>query len=409
MTSPSWCPACEESCPNQPDGICTTCGEQLEQPLTSTENTYATESSQTSTSQQHDPVAIALLASSGIDASLINQLGSIPINTNQQGNNDISDLSAILPPEALNPQAGSTRHRPVSKKVLDGLKRVVITPQSAELFDAQISLFECRSVNDLTPCVTGGDKCLNLNAVPGEFGPRTASDTNASGSLDKLSKTAALVVCSPRTTKGGLSSTTIDEIASLRHHRIPFVAYVERGDGITFVQKAIACQHAGVVNGKSSCIGVIVGNAGAGKEVWPYAMQDTSNEATELGLSVPVVMIRREDGTRLVQWARSIKQTDSTTPNTTLQYTPVQLHIHSKDEHACPVCADSYEIGATTVRLPTCGHVFHESCALMWLTKHNTCPYCRKELPTEDEEYEIERRRREAREVGGGGGSSFYG
>jgi E3 ubiquitin-protein ligase RNF115/126 len=45
----------------------------------------------------------------------------------------------------------------------------------------------------------------------------------------------------------------------------------------------------------------------------------------------------------------------------------------------------------------------------MWLTKHNTCPYCRKELPTEDEEYEIERRRREAREVGGGGGSSFYG
>jgi hypothetical protein len=140
-------------------------------------------------------------------------------------------------------------------------------------------------------------------------------------------------------------------------------------------------------------------------------MQDTKGEAAMFGLNVPVVMVRREDGQKIVQHAAKKKQ--STDAMQYQHYTPCQIQINSKEEHSCPVCAECYVSGATIVRLPTCGHVFHESCAMMWSTKHNTCPYCRKELPTEDEEYESERRRREARDVDGGdngdGGTSFYG
>ncbi|KAL3803799.1 hypothetical protein HJC23_003961 [Cyclotella cryptica] len=434
MTNPSWCPACLEFCPDCLDGICTTCGEELQL-------ANADEQSRSLVTQhrENDPLALAFLASSvpstRIDRSallpLVNQLRSIPIDSNEGTRNDgdISDLAALLPPEALNPQAGSSTQRPVSQSVLENLKRVVLTPQSAELFDAHVCLFQHRSIGDFSPCLAGEgvQTSLKLNAIPGEFGPRTARDTTIKEARSDDSKlpqrntrNAALIVCSPRTTKGGLSAETLAEIAVLKRNRMPYIAYVERGDGITFVQKAIACQRAGEISdskNQSLCIGVIVGNTapGGAKEVWPYVMQDNSNEATKFGLRVPVVMIRRDDGMRLVQWASKSNTTDST--KHLLQYTPCQILVHAKHEHShtCPVCTDPYVSGATIVRLPTCGHVFHESCALTWLRKHNTCPYCRKELPTEDEEYEVQRRRREARGSGesvtenGFGEHSFYG
>jgi hypothetical protein len=140
---------------------------------------------------------------------------------NQEGGN-ISDIASLLPPEALNPQAGTSRHRPVSQHVLNNLKRVVLTDQSAELFDAQVSLFDDRDMsNDLTVSPAR----IQCNAIPGEFGS-IINDASRSKAA------AALVICSPRTIKGGLSSNTLNEIAILRRHRIPFVAYVEREMGL---------------------------------------------------------------------------------------------------------------------------------------------------------------------------------
>jgi hypothetical protein len=175
------------------------------------------------------------------------------------------------------------------------------------------------------------------------------------------------------------------------------------------VRKALACQRAGETTTTAKdghhppetlCVGVVVGNTtgGPGKEIWPYVMQDTKEEALREGLRVPVVMVRRDDGMRFVRWSSSPKDDEDDIQSDMQTYAPCQISILSKDanSHTCPVCTDSYAPGDTIVRLPLCGHVFHESCALSWLTKHNTCPYCRKELPTDDDDYERERRRREA-------------
>jgi len=430
-----FCPACEEeaSLPQQ-DGICLTCGEELViSPPTPTPNNTTNQQPQTNNSmaarRDNDDAAatsaMALLASSIENANAINPSSLLPLVNQLRGapvgvaggttmNNNIDDLAGILPPEALNPQAGAANSRPVSQVALDNLKRIVLTPQSAELFDAQISLFETRAITDLSP----NKECLAiLNAVPGEFGPMTSNHNHEQ--ISPKPRSAAIVICSPRTTKGGkLSTQTLSEISFLRMHRMPFVAYVERGDGITFVQKALVCQSAGKsetsgAKSESFCIGVIVGNtaSGRGKEIWPYVMQDTKHEAQQFSLEIPVIMVRQEDGRRLVQLATTKGRNSNK-----MQYTPCQMKIASKeaDSHTCPVCTDSYAPGDTIVRLPLCGHIFHESCALAWLTKHNSCPYCRKELPTDDDDYERERRRREANsaDVSPGdvnGHSHFYG
>lgn len=430
-----FCPACEEEVApsSQLDGICLTCGEELVAPLGN--DTHRPSQSQPRTAARREgEAAVASSAENGtaIDPTFltpfVNQLRGDAFSAAWGvGNNEnFDDLAGILPPEALNPQVGSTS-RPASRSALANLKRVFLTSQSAELFDAQVHLFEPRSMDG--PTGTGRDGYLTLNAVPGEFGPLTTVVTDANADeIDKhmcrrissRSMAAALVIVSPKTVIGGkLSPRTLSEIATFRQRRMPFVAYVERGD-VTFVQKAIVCQRAGEpdyempssgATSGSFCMGVIVGNTVSGAEVWPYVMQDSKKEAQKLGLKVPVVMVRREDGNCLVRWTRRRDEGNG------LRYTPCRISVRAKQAnfHTCPVCTDSYKPGAVIVRLPSCGHVFHEHCALAWLTKHNTCPYCRKELPTDDDDYERERRRREAQDSNSGnavesvGGHTFYG
>ncbi|CAH1795276.1 unnamed protein product [Owenia fusiformis] len=53
----------------------------------------------------------------------------------------------------------------------------------------------------------------------------------------------------------------------------------------------------------------------------------------------------------------------------------------------CPVCLGEYREGERAKELP-CKHNFHPKCILPWLKKTNSCPLCRHELPTDDEQYE---------------------
>ncbi|KAI4340095.1 hypothetical protein MLD38_024964 [Melastoma candidum] len=56
----------------------------------------------------------------------------------------------------------------------------------------------------------------------------------------------------------------------------------------------------------------------------------------------------------------------------------------------CTVCCEEMKGGRQACELP-CGHMFHWTCIMPWLSKRNTCPSCRHELPTDDISGEIRR------------------
>ena len=65
-------------------------------------------------------------------------------------------------------------------------------------------------------------------------------------------------------------------------------------------------------------------------------------------------------------------------------------------ENICSVCKEEFQIGNEMLDLP-CNHYFHKDCLMPWLNQHDSCPICRFELKTEDEDYEkmkIERNNR---------------
>lgn len=49
---------------------------------------------------------------------------------------------------------------------------------------------------------------------------------------------------------------------------------------------------------------------------------------------------------------------------------------HSKE---CTICQEDYKKDEAVLHLP-CEHNFHKHCATEWLTRHNSCPICRKPL-----------------------------
>jgi hypothetical protein len=66
-------------------------------------------------------------------------------------------------------------------------------------------------------------------------------------------------------------------------------------------------------------------------------------------------------------------------------------------DRTCPVCTDDLTVGAEVIVLP-CKHVYHPQCVQPWFKGHNSCPTCRKELPTDDPVYEAKKEREQEEE-----------
>lgn len=61
----------------------------------------------------------------------------------------------------------------------------------------------------------------------------------------------------------------------------------------------------------------------------------------------------------------------------------------------CLICQETYANEDSILKL-TCNHMFHKDCVRSWLDKHNTCPVCRAEFPTDDLEYENRKRQQQS-------------
>ncbi|KAL1200095.1 E3 ubiquitin-protein ligase SGR9, amyloplastic [Cardamine amara subsp. amara] len=59
-------------------------------------------------------------------------------------------------------------------------------------------------------------------------------------------------------------------------------------------------------------------------------------------------------------------------------------------EIECVICKEDMTEGRDVCEMP-CQHLFHWKCILPWLSKKNTCPFCRFQLPTDDVFSEIQR------------------
>ncbi|KAK4859395.1 hypothetical protein QYF36_004721 [Acer negundo] len=85
---------------------------------------------------------------------------------------------------------------------------------------------------------------------------------------------------------------------------------------------------------------------------------------------------------------------------------PTVTILSEQDAIVCAICKDVINVGEKATKIP-CGHGYHGDCIVPWLGSRNTCPVCRFELPTDDAEYEEERKKRVTLpSVGGASGSS---
>ncbi len=382
MVESNWCEECQEACHDHPT-MCSVCGTPLTEEPTNVSS--ANQQRLLQNSQEFRDLLGTLRGNiQELDSAAQNILqSSLDLMGTVRG--DLEELNRTLrnsennmtnlPAEAWDPQQATARSRPTSKKALDQMTRILLHEHSTLFRQATLK-------------VRLESKHRAIDCTLGEFG---------SAAEYTFENDTCLVLASPRTGKGGLDESTKARVSQLLAHGKTVVLVLKRGDGLTFVQKANMAQDVGAA-------AVIIGNNTA--TPWPYVMKDSKGESKKPGQSVtiPVAMIKEEESKKLVQQFESLPQS----------CLDCELTIRSQSTN-CPVCCEDMNKGETVLQLPGCGHVFHQDCALAWLTKHNTCPYCRLELPTDDPQYEAERRRRQNQQQteragnGSGNGESFYG
>nr|XP_029715781.1 E3 ubiquitin-protein ligase RNF181 [Aedes albopictus] len=69
--------------------------------------------------------------------------------------------------------------------------------------------------------------------------------------------------------------------------------------------------------------------------------------------------------------------------------------VVTKEDERCTICIKPNEEENEIFLVLPCKHDFHKSCIMPWLEKTNSCPLCRHELLTDDENYEQQKKFRE--------------
>lgn len=339
----NWCVTCEDVCLDHPN-ICTICGDALQ---VRTNNTPVNNYEET-------------------------------VNNNGVGG-DSGEVWENPSIEALDPTAATSTSRPTSKNVLKDIPRIVLENENCSFFyDVVIHIHQGRNnttneTNHHSNAISNKKSLENVTVA--EFGPScpyTISNATLIPAPNCLHsgrpKFSSSLSSHPPSIR---SSINVEEEPNQKKN---FILFMERGGGITFVKKALAAQEAG------ACAVICANHVNA----WPYIMKDSSNEAKRLNLKIPMVMVSKSDGQSLL---RLLRKSDGVASS---------IQTQRKPNNECVICSDTFAMGQTVLRLPSCHHIFHESCAMRWLQQHNNCPYCRKELPTDDLEYEQERRRRQS-------------
>ncbi|KAI7839228.1 hypothetical protein COHA_007041 [Chlorella ohadii] len=126
-------------------------------------------------------------------------------------------------------------------------------------------------------------------------------------------------------------------------------------------------------------------------------------EAIERELDAIAVQIMEETGQQAPPRAPpASKKAVASLPKESL--TEERLRELGGPDVRCPVCMEDLAVGDEVQVMPCNAadgkHVFHPPCLAPWLAENNSCPTCRHELPTDDQQYERrkEREREEAEE-----------
>lgn len=77
----------------------------------------------------------------------------------------------------------------------------------------------------------------------------------------------------------------------------------------------------------------------------------------------------------------------------------LKSRLVTEHDEKCPIClAPNENLSDEKFLTLPCGHDFHDSCILPWLERTNTCPLCRSEMKTDDEEYEEQKKKKQRKQ-----------
>ncbi|KAJ0989676.1 hypothetical protein J5N97_008032 [Dioscorea zingiberensis] len=79
----------------------------------------------------------------------------------------------------------------------------------------------------------------------------------------------------------------------------------------------------------------------------------------------------------------SFSRTEKPTARLVIETLP---SVVPSEDTACAVCKEEFTLDAAEVKKLPCSHCYHRECILPWLQVRNTCPVCRRELPTDAQE-----------------------